>query len=262
MDELRFSLIIIGVVIVGGVYMVGKMVERSRSGRPATPRVEPEITSVPTMAAQHDFAMRLEPDSELQFQPPAAAAASSVVPTKIAAAPAAQDKCASETAKPSRQAASEPDLIVSLTLMARDRKNFNGSEVHKVLQAAGLELAEFDIYHFRDAGNGEDSRAVFSVANIVKPGTFDVSALHELNTPGLAFFMQIPGPMTASEAFDAMLERAQYIAQCLDGMVGDEQRTPLSPQRIREIRERTLNHDFAHAVHGDPGTMRPAPQIS
>lgn len=259
MDELRLSLIIIGVVIVGGVYMVGKMVERSRSVRATTPRVEPEIASVPVVAVQHDFVMQLEPDTKLQFQPPAAP--SPVVPAIKAAPPAIVGRTA-ETTKPLPRQAHEPDLIVSLTVMAPDRKNFNGSEVHRVLQAAGLELAEFDIYHFRDAGNGEDSRAVFSVANIVNPGTFDVTALDGLNTPGLAFFMQIPGPMTASEAFDTMLERAQYIAQCLHGVVGDEQRTPLSSQRIRQIRERTLNHDFAHVVHGDPGAMRPAPQIS
>ena len=59
--------------------------------------------------------------------------------------------------------------------------------------------------------------------------------------------------MTASEAFDAMLEKAQFIAQQLHGIVGDEQRTPLNPQRMREIRERTLTYDFSHAVQGSAG---------
>ena len=71
------------------------------------------------------------------------------------------------------------------------------------------------------------------------------------------FFMQIQGPMTASEAFDAMLEKAQYIAQRLHGIVGDEQRTPLSPQRMRAIRERMLNYDFAHSLQSNVGEILP-----
>jgi len=43
-----------------------------------------------------------------------------------------------------------------------------------------------------------------------------------------------------------MLETAQFIAQRLNGVVGDEQRVPLNPQRIRALRERTLNYDFSH----------------
>ena len=65
--------------------------------------------------------------------------------------------------------------------------------------------------------------------------------------------MQIPGPMTASEAFDAMLEKAQFIAQSMHGIIGDELRVPLSPQRTREIRERTLNYDFTHLTQNSPG---------
>jgi len=277
MDELRLSLIIIGVVIVGGVYVVGRLVERSRSVRVVTPRAEPVKPATPVVVnvPEHDFKMKTEDDEELQIQPrvsppradslqvsstrgrdeparraptPAFAAIKTQSPFVVARVP--------KTAQPQlRPTPSEPELIVSLTLMARDQQKFHGPELHKVLQAAGLELAEFDIYHFRDADAAGDTRAVFSVANIVKPGTFDVKKLHDLTTPGLAFFMQIPGPMTASEAFDAMLEKAQFIALHLQGIVGDEQRTPLNPQRMRSLRERTLNYDFSNAVQGSAGDV-------
>jgi cell division protein ZipA len=257
MDELRLSLIVIGVVIVGGVYAVGKMVERSRAVPFAKRRTESVVESSTPLAArasEHDFKMPVDVDTEQQLKPvvvaPPAFAVIKTRPPVAARAP--------EAAKaPLHPTPRESDLIVSLTLLARDQQKFNGVELHKALQAAGLELAEFDIYHFRDADAEDDARAVFSVANIVKPGTFDVAKLHELTTPGLAMFMQIPGPMTASEAFDAMLEKAQFIAQRLHGIVGDEQRTPLSPQRMRTLRERTLNYDFAHSVQGSAGNMQP-----
>lgn len=253
MDELRLSLIGIGVVIVGGVYVIGKLVERSRGVRLNTPRVEPEITSkpVPVQATEHDFKIQIEDDVELKFRsvaaPPAFAVSKKVeAPAEVVRAP--------EVKLPTPPVAPrEPDFVASLTLMARDKQKFSGGELRTVLESAGLELAEFDIYHFRDADIEGDTRAIFSVANIVKPGTFNAATLHELEIPGLALFMQIPGPMTASEAFDAMLEKAQFIAQRLHGIIGDELRVPLSPQRTREIRERALNYDFAQVAQNNSG---------
>ena len=255
MDELRFSLIVIGVVIVGGIYIVGKMIERSRTVRVIMPRAEPEITTTPvsTPDTEPDFKMQFDDDTELQFQP-VVSPPPVVTQTKIKS-PIAAPRAPESEQPPLHPAPRDPELIVSLTLMARNQQ-FCGTELQKVFDTAGLKLAEFDIYHFRDADAENDTRAVFSVANIVKPGTFNAATLHEITTPGLALFMQIPGPMTASEAFDAMLEKAQFIAQRLHGIVGDEQRTPLSLQRIREIRERVLNYDFAHVVQSGVSDMQ------
>ena len=261
MDELRLSLIGIGVVIVGGVYVIGKLVERSRTVRVNTPRVEPEITSTsaPVQVTEHDFKMQIEEHVELKFQPVASPPAFAV--SKKVAAPAEVRVRAPAVKLPAPPAAPrEPDLVVSLTLMARDKQKFSGGELRTVLESAGLELAEFDIYHFRDADAEGDTRAIFSVATIVKPGTFNAATLHELEIPGLALFMQIPGPMTASEAFDAMLEKAQFIAQRMHGIIGDELRVPLSPQRTREIRERTLNYDFAHVEQNNSGGALSTPR--
>lgn len=249
MDELRLSLIVIGVVIVGGVYLVGRMVERSRSPR------KPEIKATPVAPSvvEHKFKMHVADEPSLQFRPAAASSpAIAVYKPQVSSVVTTAEKI---TQPPPRTTQREPELIVSLTLMARDTQKFNGSELHAALQLAGLALGEFDIYHFRETDNKDDQRAIFSVANIVKPGTFDAATLHELSTPGLALFMQIPGPMTASEAFDAMLEKTQFIAQRLHGIVGDEQRTPLSPQRMRELRERTLQHDFSHSMQSGKDSL-------
>ena len=297
MDELRLSLIAVGVVLIAGVYIIGRMVERSRAVRVPVPmqRTEPRVESTASLARvpEHDFKIQFEADKELKFEsitlasasalpslgairgekkPGLRESASPLTGTRRVDFPAPRAKLVrgasstppafaiTKTPPPSavaRPAIVEnllqalphaPELIVSLTLMARDPQKFSGVALHDALEAAGLERAEFDIYHFRDAYAENDTRAVFSVANIVKPGTFDATTMPELTTPGLALFMQIPGPMTASEAFDAMLEKAQFLAQRLHGIVGDEHRTPLNPQRIRTLRERTLNHDFSHMV--------------
>lgn len=257
MDELRMSLIAIGLVIVGGIYFLGRMVERSRAARAGPERRDPEIhtSTVPARDAVDDFAINFdhaEQDAEeaLEFgnavhiSTPTSAVLKPKNPIVVPHEPEpARIHATPEPAALPRA----PDLILSLTLMARDDQKFHGDELHTALQAAGLVLGDFDIYHYCDTDLTDDTRSVFSIANIVKPGTFSAATRRDFTTIGLALFMQAPGPMTASEAFDTMLDKAHFIAQRLRGVVGDEHRTPLSPQRIREMRERTLNYDFTHA---------------
>lgn len=258
MDELRLSLIAIGIVFIGAIYLLGRMVERSRAVRRMPSHIaaqtQPHTTTEPSLA-EEDFAVdfdtveiaderyvfdqadpEVKPVTE-QLKPKAP------IGVPLDATPAPRVHTTPQHAVPSR----EPDLIISLTLMARDDQKFRGDELHTALQAAGLELGDFDIYHYCDTDLTDDTRAIFSVANIVKPGTFSAATRRDFSTIGLALFMQLPGPMTASEALDALLEKAHFIAQRLRGVVGDDHRTPLSPQRIRELRERTLNYDFMRA---------------
>lgn len=278
MDGLRLSLIVIGVVIIAAVYIVGRMVERSRAARVPMPRSEPRVESTASLAREpgQDFQISLEAGEELQFQAislpsqpdppsmgfmgrkekpqPESSPPSTAVPKKSFSAAVAPTLITAQPLPQSSPHAS--DLIVSLTLLARDKQNFKGPDLHTALEAAGLERGELDIYHFRDPDAENDTRAVFSVANIVKPGAFNAATIHGLKTPGLALFMQMPGPLTASAAFDAMLETAQFIAQRLHGVVGDEQRVPLNPQRIRALRESALNYDFSHMQSGS-NAMQP-----
>jgi cell division protein ZipA len=72
---------------------------------------------------------------------------------------------------------------------------------------------------------------------MVKPGHFDMSRIDQLSTPGLSFFMALPGPLTALDAWDTMLPTAQRLAELLDAVVLDEERNALGRQRISHIRD-------------------------
>ena len=79
--------------------------------------------------------------------------------------------------------------------------------------------------------------AVFSVSNMGKPGSFDMTQIESLRTPGVSFFMTLPGPMSALDAWEAMLPTAQRLAELLDGRVLDEERNALGRQRIAHLRD-------------------------
>jgi cell division protein ZipA len=87
---------------------------------------------------------------------------------------------------------------------------------------------------------------IFSVANMLKPGNFDLGRLESLRSPGLSFFMTLPAPIPALDAWDAMLPTSQRMAELLDGLVLDDERNALGRQRIAHIRDELRGWDRDH----------------
>ncbi len=83
---------------------------------------------------------------------------------------------------------------------------------------------------------------MFSVANIIKPGSFDMRHQRTGNTRS-ALLPDPAGPLSALDAWDTMLPAAQRVAELLDGVVLDEERNALGRQRIQHIRDELRNYD-------------------
>ncbi|MBP1475914.1 cell division protein ZipA [Frateuria sp. MAH-13] len=171
---------------------------------------------------------------------PAPVVASAPVP---APAPAPKAPPASDLGRRPSQLPME--RIVTLFVMARDGGVFNGADLIVAAEKAGLEYGHLGIYHRLVDGKREQG-PIFSVANMLKPGNFDLTRLDALRTPGLSFFMTLPGPLPALDAWDAMLPTAQRLAELLDGQVLDEERNALGRQRIAHIRDELRGWDRDH----------------
>jgi cell division protein ZipA len=134
------------------------------------------------------------------------------------------------------------DKIVSLYVQASDGQMIRGSELVVAAEKAGLTFGAMSIFHRLVDGRPEQG-PVFSVANMVKPGSFDLRALDSLQTPGLSFFMTLPGPLPGLDAWDTMLPAAQRMAELLDAQVLDDRRNTLGRQRIAHIRDELRAYD-------------------
>jgi cell division protein ZipA len=83
------------------------------------------------------------------------------------------------------------------------------------------------------------TRAVqYSVANVLEPGTFDMADIESFRSPGVCFFMQLPGPENPLEAFEDMLKAARNLALQLGGELKDEQRSVMTGQTVEHYRQR------------------------
>ena len=147
---------------------------------------------------------------------------------------------------PAPQAGARPhenfDKVVSLYLAARAGQTLHGPDLVVAAEKAGLVFGHMNIFH-RLVDNHPEQGPVFSVANLVKPGSFDMAQIQDLRTPGISFFMALPGPLAALDAWEAMLPTAQRMAELLDAVLLDEERNALGRQRISHIREDLRNYD-------------------
>lgn len=143
-------------------------------------------------------------------------------------------------ARPSR----EFDKIVTLYVAARAGHALTGPDLVVAAEKAGLIYGHMNIFH-RMVEKHPEQGPIFSVANLVKPGNFDLRTIKDLKTPGISFFMTLPGPLSALDAWDTMLPTAQRMAELLDAVLLDEERNALGRQRIANIRDELRGYDRA-----------------
>ena len=139
----------------------------------------------------------------------------------------------------------DPEVFM-LNVVSRNSEGFRGEDILHILLACDLRFGDMSFFHRHEfeAGRGAIQ---FSVANMMQPGVFDIDNMAEMNTPGLVFFLTLPGPEDMMKAFDYMLETAQAVARNLGGDVLDESRSVLtrqtmehSRQKIRDLERRLL----------------------
>ena len=128
------------------------------------------------------------------------------------------------------------ERIVTLFVAARVGETLALSDVVVAAEKAGLQFGDMGIFHRLVLGKKVEG-PVFSMANMVKPGNFDMSELDDARTPGVTLFMTLPGPLAALDAWEMLLPTAQRLAEILDAQVLDEGRNALGRQRIAHLRD-------------------------
>ena len=261
---LREWLIVIGIIVIAGILFDGWRRMRGSKGKLkfkldrniastvpdddeptellGPPRVvsrnnEPSLdeTDLPSMSARESGKRRTsEPQQgDLRFSNDDAP-----VPTLL-------DPVAGEEADDTTEA--DHDLlpveeVLVINVISRDTHGFRGPALLQNILESGLRFGEMDIFHRHEsmAGNGE---VLFSMANAVKPGTFDLDDIDHFTTPAVSFFLGLPGPRHPKQAFDVMVAAARKLSQELNGELKDDQRSVLTAQTIEHYRQRIADYE-------------------
>ena len=129
----------------------------------------------------------------------------------------------------------DSQYIAVLHVTALPGEQFSSKKICKTLEHLGLRHGKYKIYHRESLQNSDLS--LFSVANMVKPGYFEPEAEEQFKTPGISFFLVLPGPPDPLTTFNEMIQTAKQVAQSLDGELLDADRSTFTSQRAQLIRD-------------------------
>ncbi len=136
----------------------------------------------------------------------------------------------SESDSASNQA--QATKIVTLHVVAPEGQLMNGAHLLEQFEQRGYHFGDMNIFHSMHEG-----QTVFSVAKLVKPGSFDIRDMDSFQTPGISLILQLPGPVAADVAFEVLLSEAHEIGNALGATVLDADRSTLSKQTVQHMRE-------------------------
>jgi len=140
-----------------------------------------------------------------------------------------------------------PEKIVTLFVLAPTGVPFRGPFLMAALNEAGLQYGDKQIFHCIDKQAGRDE-ALFSVANIVEPGTFEPNRMDSFSTRGVVLILQLPGPVDAIKAFDTMVTAARSLTTSLEGSLCDASHSVLTNQTISHMREEVVDYQLRQRV--------------
>ena len=136
----------------------------------------------------------------------------------------------------------EPDEVLVMNLMAPAGRQFDGAELLQALLDQGLRFGSMNIFHRHQSADGSGP-VQFSLANMVVPGTFNLSTMAEFSTPGVSMFLSLPNEDDSLAAFDSMAETAKTLAARLGGELKDENRSVMTRQTIEHCRQRVIEFE-------------------
>ena len=123
--------------------------------------------------------------------------------------------------------------VIILSLMAEEGTTFNGMQLLDAMELCGLRHGEMGIFHYPELDSGKN---LFSVANVVEPGSFDRGHMDELETPGLAMFMRLPAPIDGEKALLTFVQQAKRLKEQLSGQLTDSQRRELTRETLDDLK--------------------------
>jgi cell division protein ZipA len=137
----------------------------------------------------------------------------------------------------------QPQEVLVVHLMANKGETVAGQQLLDAILGVGLRYGAMKIFHrhLNDDGSGP---VLFSMANLVNPGTFDLNSMGDLEVPGVTLFMALDDIEDPVSAFNIMIEAIDSIAASLQLNVMDESRSSMTRQTIDHYRQRARDVSF------------------
>ena len=141
----------------------------------------------------------------------------------------------------------EVDVVVGLNILAGSGKPFTGTRLRGLAEAAGFRLGSQGAFVYPDALG----QPRFTLENQQQPA-FSSEALRGLSTHGVTLLLDVPRVADGVTAFDQMVGIGRSLATSLGGTLVDDNRVPVTPQGLEQIRQQLRTIYAAMEAAGTP----------
>ena len=132
---------------------------------------------------------------------------------------------------------SQEQEVLVINVRAPEESTLSGAALLPLLLTLGFKFGDHDIFHRHVNANGKGP-VLFSLANMVKPGVFDIDNLETFTTQGISLFMVLPIDGDPHQVFNMMHNAARKIADEFGAQLLDGRRSILTKQGIQQYVEK------------------------
>jgi cell division protein ZipA len=230
-EELRWVLVIISALVIGGLLLHGIWSVRKKDETPSgeakinssnkeqVPSVEiaDESMDVPSMVADRDepeigdISVQLDEDDNIP----------------VDEALSAQDEPVAE----------EPKDFIIIHIQMPTGLTMQGSSLLPLLLTLGFKYSDEGFFNRHQDASG-DGPVLFRLVNMFNPGTFDIDNMEQFSTAGISLFMTLPCEGENLPAFNMLHSAAKKIADEFGAEIFDHKRELLTVPTVRQYVEK------------------------
>ncbi len=262
MNDLRLILLVLGVCVIAGIYIWGTLQNRRQQRH----QMIQDRSSVETFA---DVKITSRPDTDIDYSSALEGLNQSIsafreetvnampadnitqqndllhsgrlakkeaLKGQLASPPVQNSKTPVDSVPAQTEASVSHQRITTLHIIPRAKELIDGKSILLAMEELDMILGEMQIFHHFGIGEMKMEKALFSLANMMEPGNFDIETMDEFATPGLVMFICMPSLVDAQVVFELMLHTAQRMAEMLGADVCDENRNLINEQKLESIR--------------------------
>ncbi|WP_028109815.1 cell division protein ZipA [Ferrimonas futtsuensis] len=188
----------------------------------ADPKVQP-----PEMAESKQTEPELTKPDPVKAKPPAAKAEKvepqmKPEPKVVDPLLSPEEVVAPEPQEPEGGLVTSPEDVLVMHVVAKEGNSLQGAELLHNFLTLGMKFGEMNIFHRHQDSAGRGP-VMYSLANMMNPGTFDPDTMEQFETEGVSLFMTLPNQCDETVGFSMMMGAAQALADMHGAIVLNDQ---------------------------------------
>jgi cell division protein ZipA len=147
------------------------------------------------------------------------------------------------------KSAMQDQEVLILNVKTSTTNPISGADLLPMLLTLGFKYGDQNIFH-RHVNSDGKGPILFSLANMFKPGHFDIDNMQNFTTRGVSLFMILPIEGDPHQVFNMMHNAARKIAEEFSAQVLDGRRGALTHQSRQQYIEKIREFERQRRIHG------------